>query len=300
MAADNSIMLTGATGFLGWQLLQLMLARGLSPVVTEYRTPLTCPGLNSHQVDLSSFAEVRRLVKHHRPSIVIHCAALTQVDACEQDRELAERCNVLATENLLKALEGQARFIYLSTDLVFDGLRRNYREDDAVKPISVYSRTKQAGEELTRELAPNHAVVRASLIYGPDAPNRACFLSWMHEGCRKGSLNLFTDEYRTPIYVGDLAQLLLLLTETDFCGDLHAGGPERLSRFEFGLKFCRVFGYDRSTLIKKMLSEVELMSYRPPDASLNIERARSLFDFQPLAVTQGLQRTMQVSAKGKA
>ena len=297
MSLDNlqPVLVTGASGFIGWNLSVQMRDRGLSPVLLINRYPLEGYEQSSIFCDLTSIDQVKDVVQRVQPKAVIHCAAQTQAGECETNPGAAEQINVHGTRNLLEALEGKSRFLFLSTDLVFDGNRGNYQENDEPRPLSVYAQTKYRAEELVKQMSPNHVVVRTTLTYGENSPVSGCFLQWMHEGCRQGRVTLFEDEYRSPIYVGDLTDLLIRLIDADYSGILHAGGPQRLSRSDFGSIFCDVFGYSHAAIEKKKLSQLKVSSYRPADVSLDISRAQKYFSFDPRDVRSGLEATRTVS-----
>ena len=282
--------MTGAAGFVGWNLARRMVERKLSPVLTQNNTPVEIKNLAIVPCNLSDQNLVERLIDEEQPDAIIHCAALAQTNQCEHDPHAASQGNVIATANLLSAMDADTRFIFLSTDLVFDGLQGDYRETDPAHPMHQYGKTKYEAERLTLDLAENTAVVRTALVYGPDAPRKSCFLGWMHEGCRKGELTLFEDEFRTPIFVDDLSDLLIDLIESKYCGLLHAAGPERLSRYDFGLKFCKVYGYDPKVIAKRKLSDLTLDVYRSPDVSMDISLAKKILKFNPVGVEDGLQK----------
>lgn len=168
-----------------------------------------------------------------RPDFVIHCAALSKAAVCEKDPEFAWKSNVDLTRRLCEfALD--IPLIFLSTDLVFDGKKGNYSETKAVNPLTVYGRTKAAAEQLV--LAnPRHTVVRVSLNAGVSPTGDRGFNEEIHNAWRSGeTINLFTDEFRTPIPAAVTARAIWELAEKEATGLFHLGGTEKLSRWEIG------------------------------------------------------------------
>ncbi|MBN1518379.1 SDR family oxidoreductase [Candidatus Sumerlaeota bacterium] len=299
--ASKIILLTGASGFLGSNLTRRMLDRRVIPHLTMHGADPGYAECETHAVDLTDNDAAQALLEALKPQIIIHCAARTASCTNEKERDATWEANVTSTENLLLAAP-EARFIYLSTDLVFDGFDAPYVEDDAPNPRGWYGETKFAGERQTRVYSRNFAIIRTALIYGEKPPqaSRDCFLGWMHQGCQEDGLTLFTDEYRTPVYVGDLCELILRMAEGDFCGTLHAGGAERISRYEFGLNFCQAFGYSPTKITPTKLTDVPFGADRAPDVTLDCSAARRVADYDPCDVISGLQQVKANQNKDKS
>lgn len=225
---EGPVWVTGAAGLIGNAVVRL--AREGS---TGSNAPVAVRGLARADLDLTDFAAVDRLFAAERPSAVIHCAAMSKSPACQRDPEAAWRVNHAATVHLA-ALAGGIPFLLMSTDLVFDGRKGNYVEGDPVNPLSVYAETKVAAERAV--LAnPRHVVVRTSLNFGCSPGGRSAFNEEMREAWRSGrTLDLFVDEFRSPIPVSETARVLWDLILGRHAGLFHVAGRERLSRAEIG------------------------------------------------------------------
>lgn len=218
---------------------------------------------------------------------------------CERDPEGAHASNVSATANLLQAAQMQPAppfFLHVSTDLVFDGTVGNYSENDPPNPIMVYGRTKLAAEQLVRESAVPCAVVRSSLVFGPPGSGRKSFLDWMIDGIREGKGVLFADEYRTPVYVDDLCMFLETACIRAATGTWHCAGPERLSRYEFGLRVAEAFALPAANVRKGYLRDTPIAAPRPADVSLDISKARQYLGFRPLFPAGALEKAKSSAA----
>jgi dTDP-4-dehydrorhamnose reductase len=233
-----------------------------------------------------------RSVAALRPRVVIHAAALTDVDFCQRQPALALEVNRDGTRRLAEAADPWCeRFIYCSTDLVFDGGKGFYRETDTPRPLMVYGESKLAGErELRARLGARALIVRLALLYGLSPSGRENFCQHLvREGRAGRPVPLSTDQFRTPLYIDDAARgLEMLVTASDPPACLHLAGPERLSRHEMGLIAARVFGFDPALASPRRLSEAVASAPRPADVSLDITLARSL-GFSPRGVAQGLE-----------
>jgi len=201
-------------------------------------------GLTRAELDLEDDAAVVRRFREDAPSVVIHCAGLTRSPACEADPEAAWRANVEVTARLAGLAQG-GRLLFFSTDLVFDGTRGMYREEDAVNPLGVYGRSK-AEAEVQALRRPAHRVLRTSLNYGESATGDRAFNEELVRQWRAGRVpGLFVDEYRCPIgaeVTARIAWRLALATDSALgigggepaARIFHVAGTERLSRLEIG------------------------------------------------------------------
>ena len=239
--------------------------------------------------DKASIDAVRRLA----PGYVVHNAAHTKPDLCEDDPNSAYAMNVDGTRLLAKAVQDSCtRFVYCSTDLVFDGARPESSETDTPSPLMVYGRTKLEGEEAARDVLGERVnVVRLALLYGKGRGRSAgrTFTERTLEEARQGrAVRLFRDQYRSPLYVEDAAAgVESALTWPEAPAVVHLGGPERISRFEMGVQTLEVFGLDRSLAVAVRMEDVPSRVPRPRDVSFDIRRARSK-GFDPLSVREGL------------
>jgi dTDP-4-dehydrorhamnose reductase len=219
-------------------------------------------GLDLPTDDITDPAAVERIAAFE-PNLVLHPAAFTNVDACEQDPDLAFRVNVFGTQNVaLAARRAGAPMLYISTNEVFDGSRREaYREWDQTTPMSVYARTKAAGEQIVRDLAPDFYIVRIAWLFGPGGVN---FVTKILANAEKsGALRVAADEFGNPTYAPDLAAAIRKLVGTRHYGIYHLTNRGFCSRFEFAAEILRLAG--RSDIpITPILSAEWPRPSRPP------------------------------------
>jgi dTDP-4-dehydrorhamnose reductase len=267
------VLVTGAGGVLGSYVLEELARHDLD--VAAWR--------GSAHVDLTQADAVAAAFGQARPDVVIHTAALSRAADCHRDPDRAHRVNVQGTELLARlAGERKARLLFASTDLVFDGERGGYREDDAPSALSVYGRTKQAAEQAVRAL-PRGLVVRLSLLFGPSrGAGRGNFFDQQLSALRHGRpIPLFHDEWRTPLGLQTAATALCRLARSDVTGVLHLGGPERMSRLDMGRRLAAFLGLDASCLVAAKRDEAPAPEPRPRDCSLDSSRWRRSFPDDP-------------------
>jgi dTDP-4-dehydrorhamnose reductase len=289
-------MVTGASGFLGYHLVSSLEKCGCEVMAVFRKSPITFEKATCTHCDLGDATQTRELLAKWQPSHIVHTAAVTSTATCEAQPEAALRDNFASTQNIIQAANEVFRekpfFVLISTDLVFDGKKGGYTENDQPNPIMVYGRTKRAAEqavELSYEA--DWAIVRSALIYGSPTPlGRGGFLKWLLEDLRRGKCKLFTDEYRSPIAVNELCWLIVYLIKTHQTGLWHAGGAEKLSRYEIGVKVAEAFGLPASNIEPALLVEEQqnLPAPRPQDVSLDITKARTLLGFAPRALSENL------------
>ncbi|MGB3310462.1 MAG: SDR family oxidoreductase [Nodosilinea sp.] len=294
----RKLLVTGASGFLGWHLCRAAQA-AWQVAGTYHRHIPPLPGVTLHAVDLTDLDNFSAWLEALAPDAVIHTAALSQPNRCEQTPELSYWLNVEVTRVLAQfcgSSAGERRanrhipLAFTSTDQVFDGQAAPYNETSIPSPISVYGRHKVEAEALIQALCSTAAICRLPLLYGPPSPTAECFLQGFVRTLEAGQpLHLFTDEFRTPAYVEDAAAGLLLAIEKA-TGLLHLSGPERLSRYDFGLSMAEIFELDQTLILPSKQADVAMPAARPPDASSNSDRAFKL-GYCPRGVKAGLLAT---------
>jgi dTDP-4-dehydrorhamnose reductase len=288
-AAGARLLVTGAGGRLGGRLAALLASR--FRVTAGVRASAAPPGLPPIALDVTDPASVAEALSSTRCSAVVHCAALADADACERDPDAAARLNAEACRILAGACAARGvRLVALSTDLVLSGERPYWSEDDEAVPASAYGRTKRAGEQAVLEADPSFAVARVALVtgraHGPH-PSASEAIAWaLAEG---RAPRLFTDQYRTPVDPESVADALTALVAGGPGGLYHLGGPERLSRFELGLRVAAVLGLDPRRIEPVRQADLAFDAARPADVSLDARRARDRLGWRPRDVDDAIR-----------
>ena len=267
------LLITGASGLLG---ANLLLAAHAEHAVTavSHRIHLRLAGATCVQADLTQPQTTPDLLRAARPDAVIHCAALTDVEVCEADPELAERLNAEVPARLAEACaQAGARLIHISTDAVFDGEKGDYAEDDAARPINVYGATKLRAEQAVLAALPSATVIRTNL-FGWNAQPKQSLTEWfLHNLRRAEACTGFTDVQATPLAADDLADWILRLIASNVSGVLHVAGRESVSKFDLGCRVAEVFGLDARLIQPGSVDDAPLRARRPHRLDLNVGRA---------------------------
>ena len=284
----KKLLITGASGFLGWNLCQL--AQSTWQVHGTYHTKsVNLPGVQLHNIDFTHSTTLQTLFQAIRPDAVIHTAAQSSPNYCQLHPSESHTVNVLATLQIaeLCALH-QIPYLFTSTELVFNGLNPPYKESDPVSPANLYGEQKAQAEQGILQRYPQATLCRMPLMFGQAPPKATSFIQpWIADLKAGKELKLFTDEYRTPVSATTAAQGLLLALEKQVTGILHLGGKERISRYDFGRLLIEILDLPSHSIKPCKQQDVVMAAPRPPDLSLDISKAIGL-GYQPKSVRDEL------------
>ncbi|MDQ6719084.1 MAG: SDR family oxidoreductase [Gemmatimonadota bacterium] len=285
------ILITGASGLLGSNLVLTGVKAGREIAALTHDHPIHLDGVESVRVDLTDTPAVNAVVAKLRPSAVIHCAAMTNIDDAERSPEAAMRINGAASGALAEAAANVgARFVYVSTDTVFDGTRKFSSETDEVRPLNVYGRTKLAGEHASLRLNPNTIVARTNL-YGWNALPKQSLAEWVLESLERGeTVPGFTDVFFCPFLVNDLAESLFAMVDRNLTGIYHVVGSERISKHDFAARVARRFGLDESKVLPASVQDAALSAPRVHELSLSTDKIAGALGRKMPGVDKGLER----------
>ena len=260
---------------------------------TAFANPSKVRGVSIVQVDLRDFKASKKVFNDIKPDAVIHAAAATSPNYCQQHPEESKKINVDTAVNLAGlCADKNIPFVFTSTDLVFDGLNPMYKEGDAVCPVNLYGEQKVMAEEGILKRYPSAAVCRMPLMFGEPATVASGFFLSMIKALKDGDeLTLFVDEFRTPVSGKTAARGLLMALEKAR-GLLHLGGRERISRFNFGLLMMDVLNVSEARLIRCTQKDMKMSAPRAPDLSMDSSRAFAL-GYDPLSLREQLEECLK-------
>ncbi|MBN3926430.1 NAD(P)-dependent oxidoreductase [Nostoc sp. NMS4] len=284
----KKLLITGASGFLGWHLCQL--AKQEWEIYGTYLShPLEIPDIKMLKANLTNFQELKRIFNDVKPEEVIHTAAHSQPNFCQTNPKESHAINVIASCNIAGlCADNSIPCAFTSSDLVFDGLNAPYQEADAVCPINLYGEQKAIAEADMLERYPMTAVCRMPLMFGAATPTAKSFIQPFIQTLQaEQELSLFIDEFRTPVSGTTAAKGLLLALEK-VNGIIHLGGRERISRYDFGQILIEVFQLPITGLKSCRQQDVKMAAPRPADVSLDSSKAFAL-GYQPLSLRKELE-----------
>lgn len=285
----QKLLVTGASGFLGWNLCQVA-ASDWQVYGTYCSHALDSCNARLVKVDLTHFQELKTLFTTVQPDAVMHLAAQSNPNRCQEQPEESQIINVTVACNIAGlCADANIPCAFSSTDLVFNGLNPPYRETDPVSPVSRYGEQKVMAEVGMLDRYPSTAICRMPLMFGAAPATASSFIQPFIQILRSGQeLNLFIDEFRTPVSGKTAAQGLLLALER-LQGLIHLGGRERISRYEFGQLLVEVLELPAAGLKPGRQQDVKMAAPRPPDVSLDSSQAFSL-GYAPPSLRQALEQ----------
>jgi len=280
------IFVTGGSGLLGSKIAEISLEKGYD-VYSGYCHHKPEFG-KAVKFDLTNANSIVKAINDVKPDVIIHTAALTDVDRCEVDKDLAYKINVEGTKIIAEMARKFNYFlIYISTDYVFDGNKGLYKEEDETNPINYYGYTKLLGENFCQDFC----IARTCVIYGAKpASGKVNFVLWLINKLEKGEeVRIVTDQYITPTLNTNLAEMLLEVAERKITGIFHLAGTTRVSRFGFAKEIARVFGLDDSLIIPSRMDEINWIAKRPRDSSLDVSKAAKYLNEKPYDLRKALK-----------
>ena len=291
------ILITGANGFLGYYLVEQVLAKNFSVTATgkgECRLPFTHDrNFQWLSMDFTDPFSIHDVFENIKPDIVIHAGAMSKPDECEANQALAYLVNVEGMVQLLiNSADIKSFFIFLSTDFVFDGERGMYNENDIPGPVNYYGRTKLEAEEAVREYEFDWAIVRTVLVYGKNHSGHNNFLKIVKEKLEKGEeYTVVDDQVRTPTYVEDLAKGIISIIEKKATGVFHLSGKDIVTPYQMAIKTAEHLTLDSSAIKKVTAASFSQPAKRPLTTGFVIDKARKELGYEPLSFDEGLKKT---------
>lgn len=290
------LLLTGGAGFVGENIIQQSKPDWEIHVVDQREGEVKRNGLHWHVGDLLDRDALARIFAEIEPNVVVHTAAISDIDVCEANRELAEKVNVGVTDTIAGLCRKHGtKMIYFSTDSIFDGETGGYRETDPPTPLNAYARTKVSGERTVMQNAPYWVIVRPSLVMGlPVGEVGNSFLWKMIQSLKKGEQVAFPKaEIRTPVNVITLSRAVVELADRPISGHFHLSGNDSLSRFDMAVRICRKLGYPEELVTDKKPTIATGRAQRPANVSLSNQRASTILQTPMVGLESGLDLVLQ-------
>lgn len=283
------ILITGSSGFLGRYLLKYMPEK--NEIFAHSRKKISLPyNITPVYFDLQEENFIDK-VKEINPNLIIHNAAMAGVDLCEVERKEAFRINTLSTKMLAEyAVNTGSRLIYISTDQVFAGTTSLYEEIDKPSPVNYYGQTKLDAEIEIQRILRNYVIIRGALFYGKSLGGRRSFTEYLYNKLTaEEKIKVFSDQFRSPILVDDLAEIIWKISLADITGIYNLGGPERLSRQQMGEILSSTFKFKTNLLEPIKTVEVNLKAPRGLDCSLNSDKIIKKLNVKIKDFSEGLR-----------
>jgi dTDP-4-dehydrorhamnose reductase len=284
------ILVTGASGLLGLST-ALEAAKEHDVFGQAHSHRLNAAAFSAIQADLLAPGALQRLLEDTQPDWVIHCAALANVDLCEENPAQARQLNSEVPRELAEYVaRGGARLLHVSTDAVFDGQTGNYSEADLPNPLGVYASSKLAGEQAVAAANPQALIARVNLFGWSVSGQRSLAEFFFNNLSAKKTCMGFTDVFFCPMLANDLGNLFLKMLDAGLSGLYHATGSQCLSKYEFGVRVARRFGFDERLVIPASVQQSGLKAARSPNLSMRTDKLLHALGEPLPGVSTGLEK----------
>ncbi len=290
----KKILVVGSNGLLGQKLCEIIARSGAYALAigsVEDKPLRPVVGAQYVQCDLTNKKETKSLVGASKPDIIINAAAMTNVDACETQREACWKINVEGVEHLCEAAKRQnAKLIHISTDYIFDGKSGPYTEDDRPEPLSYYGKSKLASENAVRTAGIAFVIARTIVLYGFAPGVKSNFALWLIQNLEEGkSVRVVDDQFGNATLVDDLAYGLMQACEMDREGIYNIAGRDIASRYYFAITLAKVFEFDPALITPIKTVELKQPAPRPMKSGLITLKAEVELGYKPTTTEQGLR-----------
>jgi dTDP-4-dehydrorhamnose reductase len=290
----TKILITGSNGLLGQKLVYLLVQKADIQLIATSRGANRMgftEGYEYHEMDITNVEQIGEVIEKIRPDAIIHTAAMTNVDQCEEEKDLCWTMNVKAVEYLVEACEKHQIFLcHLSTDFVFDGQSGPYCEEDNPSPVSFYGWSKYAAEEVVKRSKCPWSIVRTVLVYGiTNDMSRSNIILWVKNSLeQQKAIKVVIDQFRTPTLAEDLAMGCYLVVTKRAEGIFHISGKDFLTPYEMAIKTADFFGLDKSLISQVDAKNFSQPAKRPARTGFVLDKAISILGYNPVSFEEGI------------
>lgn len=290
----KKILVTGSNGLLGQKLVHLIAHSDYDLIATargENRM-IFQTGYTYVPMDITKESEVNQVLEKYQPDFVIHTAAMTNVDQCEEDKAGCDLLNVTAVQYIVNACSKlNIHLIHLSTDFIFDGEAGPYTEEAIANPISYYGESKLKAEEIVKTCTAPWAIARTVLVYGIcEGMSRSNIILWVKNSIEnKKPIKVVNDQWRSPTLAEDLAEGCFLIAKNKATGIYNISGEDFLNPYQMAIFTADYFNLDKSFITETDGSKFSQTAKRPPKTGFIIEKAKKELGYAPHSFTEGIQ-----------
>lgn len=294
MGLKKRILITGSNGLLGQKLVKQLKQHDSFELFATSKGDNRISdqsGYQYHSLDITNPNDVEEVFSTVQPQVVIHTAAMTNVDLCESEKELCRALNVEAVKHLVKASKKyDSHFIHLSTDFIFDGTEGPYDEEAIPNPLSFYGQSKLDSEKVVQASGLKWSIVRTIIVYGiVEDMSRSNIVLWAKSALeKKQKLSIVNDQYRTPVLAEDLALGCIAIAEKEALGVYNMGGKDFMSIVELVRRVADYYGLDQSFIEETSSASLNQAAKRPPKTGLIIDKARNVVGYDPRSFEEGI------------
>ena len=293
MKKQKKVFIAGVNGLLGQSVVTMFNRETDFEVIQSSIEPEPYMDFSSPyiQLDITNKDDVKNAIHKFEPDVIVNCAAFTDVDKCETERELCWKLNVDAVKNLIiSSRANNSKIIHISTDYVFDGKHGPYSESDTPNPISFYGRSKLASENALLTSGIDFVILRTIVLFGVGTKVKPNFALWLINNLSaKKKVNIVNDQIGNTTIVDDLAWGIIKAAEKNVSGIYNVAGKDIISRLDFTYTLCDVFGYDKSLISEITTASLNQPAPRPLNSGLITLKAETELGISPMDHLEALQ-----------
>ena len=284
----KKILVTGSAGLIGTQIVKDLLDNH-KQVYSCYNKTKPELGIITH-LDLTKKDDIVNTMNRIKPDVVIHLGAMTDVELCETETELAKKINTDATEILaLESEKYNTFFVYMSTDYVFDGKVGMKKENDKTNPINFYGKSKLDGERVFKKITTPNVIVRTSTPFGIHS-KKISFPIWVKKNLElEKEISVVVDQYTSPSYVPNISKMIIEIMERKITGIIHLAGATKISRYDFAVQISKIINANKQFLKLIKMDQMDWKAQRPADSSLSVSKANKILKNKPEKIEDSLK-----------
>ncbi|MBT5307142.1 MAG: UDP-4-amino-4,6-dideoxy-N-acetyl-beta-L-altrosamine transaminase [Candidatus Scalindua sp.] len=287
-SAKTKLLITGVSGLLGNNLAYYF--KDKYEILGLYNShPVIIDGIRTGECDITCKDSVIRVINEFNPSIILHCASITDIEQCERDKDIAEKINVLSTTYLTKSVIDQdVKLVYISTDAVYDGVRGGSSESDKVNPLNFYGRSKYEGElEIAKK---ENALIFRTNIFGWNIQNKKSLGEWVLDELQSNRrIKGFKDACFSSIYTLEFARIIDIAIRQGLSGVYNCGSADSCSKYEFATKIADCFGFDKALISPTSIDDFDFQAERGKRLDLNVNKLQRKLDYRFPTVDQSIE-----------
>lgn len=292
----KKLMIFGGSGFVGGNMTVIAQQRGWKVYIADsfFRTGLE--NVEYISVDITDKDQVEKVISEVKPDAAVNVAAIADIDKAEQDKVLAWKVNVDGARNIAESCEKHGiKYVFFSSDAVFDGEGADYKEADQPSPVNYYGYTKLEAEKAVLAAHPGAAVIRISLVIGLPVTGGNSFFGGLQNKLKEGIEILCpVEEIRTPVDVLTLSESVLELAENDYAGILHIGATDSINRYELTRKAAMMMGFSENLVKKQDSKDVKAdRALRHKNGIICVKKAQQVLQTPMLSVDSGIKRAIR-------
>ncbi len=289
------ILVTGSNGLLGQKITDLILETSRVQLIATSKGADRHPRKGQYtyaELDIANEEQILEVVSKYKPEVIINTAAMTNVDACEKEKDLCRILNVEAVKYLANVSgQNNIHLIHLSTDFVFDGEAGPYDEEAIPNPLSYYGESKLEAENILKASACRWAILRTIIVYGiVKDMSRSNIVLWAKGALEKGSpINVVNDQWRMPTLAEDLAECCLLTAEKEATGVFNASGKDMMSIIELVEQVADFYHLDKSLINPISSDSLNQDAKRPKKTGFILDKSRQVLGYNPHSFKEGMK-----------